>query len=161
MAGSRCPYPCRILQFRIRRPDNSFVRVVIGTDDSSVAASGRTRVDVVAAVLRGLDNCKRPADGVTVGPWLRFPETAIEDANKRPQLTVCIGDRMERGTSTAYIAITPQFPFSIVTAVTSELRSCGFTDVRLLSEREVTEIMALTANPVPNARVAHKDDSRD
>jgi hypothetical protein len=117
--------------------DNSLVRVGIDKDSSSVTVSGRTRVDVAAAVLRGLEACHIPADGVTVGPWLRFPENTLNDTDKRPHLTVCIGGGMEGGTTTAYIGITPKFPFAIVITLASELRALGFTDVRLLSDGDV------------------------
>lgn len=145
--------------FAFADPDNSYVRVALDKEDSSVAVSGRTRVDVVAAVLRGLENCNRPADGVTVGSWLRFPETTGKDAGNRPRLTVCISDRLEGGARTAYIAITPEFPFSIVTAIATELRTCGFTDVRLLSDDDASESMHGLNDNSSSACLAQTNDS--
>ena len=137
--------------FAIADPDNSFVRVAIDKDSSSVAVSGRTRVDVAAAVLRGLEKCHVPADGVTAGPWLRFPENALSDTDKRPHLTVCIGSGIEGGTKTAYIGITPKFPFAIVRTLATELRTCGFADVRLLSDDDVrSQILTLTGHQFPD-----------
>ncbi|HWL08634.1 MAG TPA: hypothetical protein VNQ76_09525 [Planctomicrobium sp.] len=129
-------------------PDNSFVWVTLDTkaSTSAITASGFTRVDVVGAVFCAVENCKFPTDGVTVGPWLRFPQNVKNIQDGTPQLTVCLGQGIEGGTSTAYIAITPKFPFAIVTAITTELRTCGVTDVRLLSHDEASEIMADLSN---------------
>lgn len=116
-------------------PDISIVRSVIGADKSQVTVAGNTRLVVVASVLNGLNNCKRPADGVTVGPYLRLPEA---DATKQPLIiTVCSSGSFDGGGATAYIGVTPKAPFDIVTAIATELRECGFTDVRLLSDESI------------------------
>lgn len=137
-------------EFAIADSDSSFVRVAVDEDFSSVAVSGRTRVDVIAAVLCGLEKCNVPADGVTTGPWLRLPEDTLSDKDKRPHLTVCVSDRIEGGAKTAYICITPKFPFTTVAAVAAELQASGFTDVRLLSDDTFrTEILELSGRQAP------------
>lgn len=115
-------------------PDNSFVRVAIEDEVSSVFISGRTRVDIAGAVFRGLEKRSIPAKEVTAGPWLRLPEESFVALDKRPHLTVCAGDSFEGSATTAYIAITPRFPFSILEAIASELKTRGFSDVRILSD---------------------------
>lgn len=141
--------------FAFADPDPTIVRLAIDKEESSVAVLGQSRVDVVAAVFRGLENCNRPADGVTAGPWLRLPETKGKDADNQPQLTVFISDRI--GVSTAYIAVTPKFPFSIVTAIATELRTCGFTNVRLYSDGDVPILMDVMLQTqtvtLPNKRI--------
>ncbi len=148
--------------FAIADPDISFVRVAFKTESSTVTVSSGTRVDVVAAVLRGLNNCKFPTDVATVGRWPQVPKAIEKDADRQPYLTVIVTSPTEGGASTAYIAITPEFPFAIVSTITTELRACGFTDFRLLSDDEVTDLMDSTVSPVPDAGggVGHKGDSR-
>ncbi len=124
-------------------PDLSVVRAVIDSDTSHVAAAGRTRVDLVAAVVRGLKDCQVSADDIAVGPWLRLPK---QDSQKPTHLaiTVCVGDGVEGGENTAYIGVTPKAPFKIVAAVAEQLHSRGLADVRLLSEKTlVSEIMSI------------------
>lgn len=133
-------------------PDHSIVRVGIEKNVADVSVSGRTRLDVVTAVLCGLEKCQLPTEGVTVGPWLHLPEKALKELDKRPFLTVCIGDQWDGGATTAYIATTPKVPFNIVLAIATELRTCGFTDIRLISDDTVrSDILMLTAPQVPSA----------
>jgi len=130
-------------------PDQSLVRITLDQASSQIEVSGRTRLDLAAAVFRAVANCEMPADGVTVGPWLRLPENDATD--KRAQITVFVGDRVEGGAKTAYIGIPPKIPFKTVSAIADELRTCGFTDLRLLSDTTVrTEILPLAGHqPVP------------
>jgi len=135
-------------------PDHSIVRVGIEKNAADVSVSGRTRLDVVTAVLRGLEKCELPAEGVTVGPWLHLPEQSLKELDKRPFLTVCISYQWGNAT-TAYIGTTPKVPFNIILAIATELRSCGFTDVRLISDDTVrSEILMLTT---PQASPATAD----
>ncbi len=125
-------------------PDLSIVRAVIDGETSHVAASGRTRVDLVAAVIHGLEDCEVSADGVTVGPWLGLPKN--QETDKRLTITLCVGGSIEGGDKTAYIGITPKTPFKIVAAIAEKLHACGLTDVRLLSDETVrTQIMPMAS----------------
>lgn len=134
-------------------PDQSIVSAGFNNDSSTVTVSGRSRIDLVSSVLRGLENCDMSADSVTVGPWLHLPDNALEDSDERPRLTVFVSDRIEGGLRAAYICLTPKFPFSIVAAVARELREAGFSDIRLLSDETFrTELLELSSHPPSNRK---------
>ncbi len=137
-------------------PDYSIVRVAIEKDSSSVAVSGRTRVDITAAVLRGLEQSQVSANELTAGPWLHLPEESLSKTHKGPRLTVYVSDYLEAGKETAYIGITPKFPFRIVAAVATELGACGISNVRLVSYDNLTgELTDLAGQEPPPGDVVN------
>ena len=123
-------------------PDLSIVRAVIDNDTAQVTAAGRTRVDLLSAVVYGLRDSQVTADGITVGPWLRLPKN--NDIKKRLVVTVCVGGEIEGGDRTAYIGVTPKAPFQMISSIAKRLSGCGFSDVRLLSDETVrTDIVPM------------------
>ena len=122
-------------------PDLSLVRVEVGTETATVSVSGGTRIDIVHAVVQELKDTKRSCSSVTVVDFLRLPENKATTARK-PTLTVCVGDSLDGGKTTAYIAISPDVPFDVVFDVSEGLGRCGFDDVRLLSEAMLVPIFA-------------------
>ena len=121
-------------------PDRSLVRIAIADESSTVTVSGRSRVNVVQAVMKSLKETKRPCATISVGPWLQLP--AIQPQNsKSPSLTVCVDDRMEGGKTTAYIATSADAPFDVVFHVSEGLSNLGYDDVRLISEETLLQFM--------------------
>lgn len=127
-------------------PDLSIVRATVDSDMCHITAAGRTRVDLVIAVTRGLKECSISAEDITIGPWLRLPKQRKKKDNQ-PVITVCVGGEIEGGNKTAYIGITPKTPLRIVYAVAEHLRQCGLTDVRLLSEETIVSMILPMASP--------------
>lgn len=140
--------------------DLSIVRAAIGSDAAHVAAAGRTRVDVVSALIAGLKDCQVSAGEITVGPWLALPKLKNETENQLI-ISICVGDAIEGGARTAYIGVTPKAPFKIVAAIAEKLRLCGFTDVRLLSEETVVAEIAPMASPSRTASETASSRSHD
>lgn len=120
-------------------PDLSMVRAIVSDGTCQVVASGRTRVDLVMAVMDGLEACDVSADGITVGAWLQLPP--VENEQGGQVITVCTGSSMDGGDKTGYIGITPKTPFKLVAAITEQLKGCGLTDIRLLSDETIGTIM--------------------
>ncbi len=131
--------PGAVFNSALADPDLSMVRAIVSDGTCQVVASGRTRVDLVMAVRDGLEACDVSADGITVGPWLRLPP--VEKKQRKQVITVCMGSSMDGGEKTGYIGVTPNTPFKLVAAITEQLKGCGLTDIRLLSDETIGTIM--------------------
>lgn len=121
-------------------PDRSLVRIILDKESTTVTASGRTRVDVLHAVVRSLRDTERQCSTLAIGPWLQLPESEPHDT-KLPSLTVCIDDRIDGGETAAYIAISNDVPIDAVFDLADALRTCGFDDVRVLSAQTLREYL--------------------
>jgi hypothetical protein len=121
-------------------PDRRLVRIILDDETATVTAAGRTRVDVLYAVVQSLKETKRQCPTVTVGPWLQLPDIEPQDS-KLPSLTVCIDDRIEGSKTSAYIAISKDVPIDAVFDLAEALGKCGFDDVRLLSDQTLREFL--------------------
>ena len=121
-------------------PDRTLVQIILDDDSAVVTVSGRSRLDVVAAVIRSLKESKRQCLTITVGPWLQLPDHERKNS-KLPSVTVCVDDHIEGTETTAYLAISKEMPIETLIDLAEALKSCGLNDVRLLSEQTLHEYL--------------------
>lgn len=134
-------------------PDYSFVRAVVGDNESQVIVSGRTRYDMVEAVYFGLEKIQAPVKKFAVGNWIQLPEAQLPE--EQIVLTICSGDTLEGGNETVYLGVSDDTPLQIVAAIANQLREAGYKEIRLISEETVRQdIMQMFQHNVPKQESA-------
>lgn len=126
-------------------PIHSCVRISPEKESTSVSVLGGTRIEIVEAVVRGLGNCERPVERMTVGSWEKFPATVQSGSADNPHLTVWVVDVLENGEKTVCLATTPGHPFPMVWAIAAELRRCGYTNIRLTADSDLSELINVSS----------------